>query len=392
MRVCFIATNTFALNAFLAAPIEALAANGWEVTVALNTEDGTVCETVRRHAEVVPLTMRREISPVADLPVVLKLWRLFRQRRFDVVHSITPKGGVLGMTTAWLARVPVRMHTFTGQVWVTRQGVMRKFLRFMERHVARCATHVLADSPSQGGFLVENRIVSAQRLEVLAAGSICGVDTQRFRPRPEAGLEVRRKLGIPDDAVVVLYVGRLHPEKGMAELGAAFEQVAARHPHVHLVLAGPDESGLSAVEAAVVQARSRLHAVGHSDTPELHVAAADVFCLPSYREGFGMTLVEAAAGGLPAVASRIYGVTDAVVDGSTGLLVPGRDADALAAALERLIDDPALRKGLGAAARERAVRVFAKEVLQRAWVEMYAQQAHIVAPAAPTRSESTEVS
>jgi glycosyltransferase involved in cell wall biosynthesis len=377
MRVCFVVTNTFALNAFLASPIDGLAAAGWEITVALNTADGEIAESIRRHAEVVDLAMRREISPIADLPVLARLWRLMRARRFDVVHSITPKAGALAMTASFFARVPVRMHTFTGQVWVTRQGILRRFLQAMESYVAACATHVLADSPSQREFMVSHGIVAADKLEVLAEGSICGVDIHRFRPRPEVRAARRQALGIPDDAIVLLYVGRLHPDKGLGELGCAFERLAARNPRVHLLLVGPDESGLAHVHSGVVNARSRVHAVGRTTEPEAYMAAADVFCLPSYREGFGMSLLEAAACGVPAVASRIYGITDAVDENVTGLLVPPRDADALAGALERIIQDAPLRLRLGAAARERAARLFAKDVLQQAWLGLYARQQHV---------------
>ncbi|HEX2545468.1 MAG TPA: glycosyltransferase family 4 protein [Ramlibacter sp.] len=374
MRVCFVVTNTFALNAFLAVPIEALAAAGWEVTVAVSTRDGEVCELVRRNAQVYDLHMNRHISPVADMPVVRDLYRFIRRQSFDVVHSITPKAGVLGMTTALLARVPVRMHTFTGQVWVNRSGFMKRFLQFMEWYVAHCANHVLADSPSQAQFLIDHHIVEAQRMEVLAEGSICGVDTLRFRPRPGMRAVMRARLGVPEGAPMLLYVGRLHPEKGLHELGVAFERLAAKHTDAHLVLVGPDETGLAQVQAKVVRARDRVHAVGRSSEPEHWMAAADVLCLPSYREGFGMSLLEGAAAGLPSVASRIYGVTDAVVDGETGLLVPARDPIALADALERLVVDGELRRRLGAAARERALRSFSKEVMQQAWTGMYARR------------------
>lgn len=392
MRVCFVATNTFALNAFLASPIEALAAAGWKITVALNTVDGEVCELIRRNASVVPLRMKRHISPLADLPVMLDLWRLCRRERFDVIHSITPKGGVIAMTTGLLAGTPVRMHTFTGQLWVTRHGVMRAFLKFMERYVASCASHVLADSPSQAEFMVSHGIVAARHIEVLASGSICGVDTHRFLPQPLERIRLQTELDLPSDSVVILYVGRLHPEKGLAELGRAFARVAARDPRVRLVLVGPDEGGWELLDEGVAPVRSRVHPVGRQPDPQRYMAAADVFCLPSYREGFGMTLVEAAAAGLPAVATRIYGITDAVVDGYTGLLVPPRDATALATALERLVRDDGLRRRLGRAARERAVQMFGKEVVLAAWLNLYAEQAARagLGPPAGTRTGSVE--
>lgn len=374
MRVCFVVANTFALNAFLATPIEMLAAQGWDITVALSTRDGEIVDSIRRHSEVVHLDIRRDIAPLADLPVLWKLWSLCRRKRFDVVHSITPKAGLLAMTAAILARVSVRMHTFTGQVWITRKGMFRRLLQWIERYVATCATHVLADSPSQRDFMVSHGIVRRPKLEVLADGSICGVDTVRFRPRPETRAERRTALGIPDDALVLLYVGRLHPDKGLGELGRAFERVAKRHARVHLVLVGPDEGGLARIDAGVIEGRDRVHVVGCVADPEMYMAAADILCLPSYREGFGMSLVEAAAAGVPAVATRIYGVTDAVKDNVTGLLVPPRDPEALAGALERLVTDGELRARFSAAARERAMRLFSKDVLSHAWKDLYERQ------------------
>lgn len=374
MRVCFVATNTFAVNAFLAPPIEALAAAGWEITIVVNTADGELSEPVRRLAAVVPVPMNRHISPVADLPVVLKLWRLCRRKRFDVIHSITPKGGVLGMTTGLLARVPVRLHTFGGQLWVVRRGPMRRFLRFMEAYVAACATHVLADSRSQAEFLAQHGAVGGNRIEVLGAGSICGVDLCRFRPRPQEREQLRADLGIPQDATVLLFVGRVHPDKGVAELAQAFDAVAARHPSLHLVVVGPEEGGGALVEAGAVRHRGRIHAVGHRPDPQLFMAASDIFCLPSYREGFGLTLIEAAASGLPSVATRIYGITDAVDDGTSGLLVPPRDAGALARAIEELVADSALRVRMGLAARERVQRLFDRRMLLEDWVRLYERQ------------------
>jgi glycosyltransferase involved in cell wall biosynthesis len=374
LRVCFVASNSFALNAFLASPIEALAAAGWKITVALNTQDGDASEAVRRHAEVVPLAIQRDISPLADVPVLRALTRLCRRQRFDVIHSITPKAGVLAMTAALLAGVPVRMHTFTGQVWATRRGLMRVFLKWMERYVAGCATHVLADSHPQAEFMVAHGSAAADRIEVLGAGSICGVDTQRFRPRPEAVAAVRGRIGIPADAVVVLFIGRLHPEKGLAELGRAFEEVAAYAPDVHLLVVGPDEGGLVLLKQGIVQATDRVHVVGRTAEPELYMAAADLLCLPSYREGFPLSLLEAAAAGLSVLASRIYGIVDGVVDEVTAVLVPARDSAALARGMQRLVGDAALRRRMGEAGRERVQRLFAKEVLQDAWRELYARQ------------------
>lgn len=372
VRVIFVISNPFALNAFLRMPIEALTEAGWRVTVATNALDGTVDPAVTAHADIRHIELSRNIAPVRDLLALWQLWRLFRRERPDVVHSLTPKAGLLGMTAAWLARVPCRRHTFTGQVWATRTGFMRWLLRNVDRFFGTRATEVLADSVSQRDFIAAEKVAPAERIRVLGRGSICGVDTERFRPDPVARGMVRQQLGIPADAPLLLYVGRLHPEKGLAELGTAFETVWRRWPASHLVLAGPDEGGLALLRQALGASLANLRAVGLTREPERYMAAADIFCLPSHREGFGLSLLEAGAAGAPSVATRIYGVTDAVEDGVTGLLVPSRDAAALGQAIGRLLADPALARDIGQAARERAMRDFSRTVVLGHWVELYA--------------------
>jgi glycosyltransferase involved in cell wall biosynthesis len=369
--VCFVTCNTFTTNAFLAGPIRTLAEDDWAVTVVCNTVDGQVDQGVHQVARVLSMDLARQIAPWQDLRVLWQLWRLFRRERFDVVHSITPKAGLLAMLAAWAARIPARHHTFTGQVWATRRGPMRWLLRSLDQIFAAAATEVLADSPSQRDFMAGEHVAPLQRIRVLGDGSICGVDTHRFRPDPVQRALVRQELGVAADAVILLYLGRLHPEKGVQELGVAFGDLATVHPNVHLVLVGPDEGALPAVRTACQQAASRLHVVGMSRTPERYMAAADVFCLPSFREGFGLSLLEAAAVGVPCVATRIYGITDAVEDGRTGLLVPPHDAGALREAIERLVLAPSLRSTLGQRARERAAARFSRERMLGAWRDFY---------------------
>jgi glycosyltransferase involved in cell wall biosynthesis len=370
-RICFVVSSAFTVNAFLVKPILALAERGWHVTLAVNTSTDEVIEPVRQSSTIVKVDVARPISPLQDLRGLWQLWQLFRRERFDIVHSMTPKAGLLAMLAAWLARVPKRIHTFTGQVWATQQGLMRWLLRGLDKLLASCATALLTDSPSQGKFLVEQGVVSAQRINMLANGSVCGADTKRFAPSSEARQAVRAALDIPADAKVLLFLGRLHPEKGIQELLQAFAKLAEKYADLHLILAGPDEGAAEFIERFAAAGKARIHCIGLTREPERYMAAADIFCLPSYREGFGLSLLEAAATGLPSVASRIYGITDAVVDNVTGLLVPVRDAEALAAALTRLLNDSILCQQLGAAARERAINEFSQEVVINAWLDFY---------------------
>jgi len=274
------------------------------------------------------------------------------------------------MGAAFLARVPVRVHTFTGQVWATKSGLPRELLRSLDKLIAGFATHVLVDSFSQRQFLMEHGVVSHKKSAVLGSGSISGVDTHRFRPDPEARKVLREENAIPEQDVVFLFVGRMNRDKGIPELLGAFEKVAGKLPGTWLLIVGPDEEAIgSLMDASPV--RDRIVKVGYTDTPERYMAAGDVFVLPSHREGFGSTIIEAAAVGLPAVASRIYGLTDAVVDGITGILHDPCDVAGLFDAMARLAEDEDLRRAMGNAARLRAEKDFAMETVTRHVLDFY---------------------
>lgn len=367
-KLCFVIANAFALNAFLENPIKKLSRDGWDITVICNANIENISEAIRKNTTLIKVQITRPISPIADLLSLWRLWRIFRKGRFDVVHSITPKAGLLAMFAAWTALVPVRIHTFTGQVWITRKGLMRHLLIFMDRFLAICANHILTDSASQKTILAKYHIAKMDHIQVLGSGSICGVDTQRFSPNCHSREKVRKELVISPDAIVILYVGRLHPEKGIRELLVAFHDLSLEHPDIHLILVGPDEGWRN--ESLPINV-SRVHFIGQTQSPEIYMAAADIFCMPSYREGFGLTLIEAAASGLPTVASNIYGITDAVVDGETGVLTPPGDAKELARALSVFIQNPQLMLSMGRNARAQALDKYSQERMMVAWGNFY---------------------
>jgi len=370
-RICIVVAAPLTLKAFMLGHLKALARIS-DVTIVANfaPEDGSFLwpEEITR----VAIPIARPIAPWADLLALLALFRLFRQHRFDLVHSITPKAGLLAMLAGALAGVPLRLHSFTGQVWVTRAGLMRSLLKSTDQLIARLATHILADSASQREFLIAEGAVAAPKSAVLAQGSICGVDIARFRPDAAARERVRRGHGIPSGAVVFLYLGRINRDKGLLDLAHAFAEAGSRHPDAHLLLVGPDEGNLrAALTSAAAACAARLHSAGLTDRPQEYFAAADVFCLPSYREGFGTTIIEAAATGVPAVGSRIYGITDAIVDGTTGLLFAPGDVRQLALSMRTLAGDASLRGRMGEKARQRAVRDFSSAVVTAALLEYY---------------------
>lgn len=306
----------------------------------------------------------RHIALWSDIQALWVLYWRFKKSRPQAVHTITPKAGLLGMLAAWLARVPMRVHSFTGQVWVTRTGFMRWLLKAADKLIVAMATDVLVDSPSQQDFLIEQGVVTAEGSTVLGAGSICGVNTERFSPNESIREVVRNELGTAFDAVVCLYLGRLNRDKGVLYLASAFAQLAGKHPKAELWVVGPDEADyFQQMQALLGRSASRIKRVDYTPTPERFMQAADLFCMPSYREGFGSSVIEAAACGVPTLASRIYGLTDAVVDGQTGWMHKAGDVQEVIQQLDRFFSNPAELASKGNAARRYAKTFFAEEIV-----------------------------
>lgn len=377
--ICLVSTVPVSLTTFLAPHVRELAST-YRITIVTTrgdtswTSGGDGLADLQREAglRIEPLTIARRISPVADLRALVQLWTLFRRERFNLVQSITPKAGLLAMIAARMARIPRRVHWYVGQVWATRRGAGRWLLKTADTVTAACSTHLLADSASQRAFLVAQGVVRDGQVTVLADGSVCGVDMARFRPDAERRARIRGRLRIGDDAVIALYLGRLNRDKGLPELARAAAIAAARCGRLHLLIVGPDEEHLRpALERTLAAVADRVTFVDFTSEPEAFMAASDIFVLPSHREGFGATVIEAAACGIPSIGTRIYGLTDAVVDGESGLLVPVCDSEALAAAMIRLTQDGRMRAAMGTAARRRVQDQFTQERLTNALRAFY---------------------
>ena len=359
-RICFVVASPMTARAFLTEHLLALSRHH-PVDLVCHAEGGTALEGLS--GKVIPVPIQRKVSPLADLLALLMLYRHFRASQYCVICSVTPKAGLLSLLAAFFSRAPVRIHIFTGQVWVTRSGAKRWLLKTIDKLMAWLATDLLTDSPSQREFLIDEGVVRPEKIQVLAGGSICGVDLERFQARTSVREGVRRELGIPEDAVVVLFLGRMNRDKGILDLARSYVELATKHENLWLLAVGPDEENIQTEVSAICTALSpRTRLIGFTDRPERYMVAADIFALPSYREGFGSSVIEAAACGLPSVCSKIYGLTDAVVDGVTGVLHRPADVADIKEKLEQLLD-PVLRKQLGYAARDRAINEFSQQRL-----------------------------
>jgi glycosyltransferase involved in cell wall biosynthesis len=373
-RIVFLTSHPMSVVSFMLPHIRALKAVA-NVQVLANTIDSTLLKNRGVDVPIEYVAVVRPIAPWTDIAALWVLyWRLKRIRP-SAIHTITPKAGLLGMTAAWLARVPVRVHSFTGQVWVTRVGPMRLLLKAIDKCIVAMATDVLVDSNSQRDFLIQQGVVTTTSSAVLGPGSICGVNTQRFCPSEGVRQVVRREMKTSTDTLVCLYLGRLNRDKGVLDLAAAFASVATKYPRAELWVVGPDEENwFEQMQALLVNALGQVKRVGFTAEPERFMQAADVFCLPSYREGFGSSVIEAAACGVPTLASRIYGLTDAVAEGRTGWMHVAGETQELAKRLDYLLSNPDELVDKGRAAREYAATVFSEEVLTSAMVDFYSKR------------------
>lgn len=370
-KICFVTASPLSLRVFLRNHLLCLGER-YDVTAVADFSLNDLSSDWLPGVRLVSIPIKREVDLLADLRALIALVRFFRLECFDVVHSVSPKAGLLAMSAARLAGLPHRIHCFTGQVWATRRGGGRILLKSADRLIAMNANHLLADSMSQREFLECEGIVRSRQVEVLGAGSISGVDLERFCPDGEMRKRIRSDWGVPLMACLILFVGRLNRDKGLLDLARAFAELSRERDDIWLAVVGPDEAGIgNEFEQSCGKAVSRVRRFNYTATPEHAMAAADVLVLPSYREGFGNVVIEAAACGVPAVASRIYGLTDAVDDNVTGLLYPPGDVVALRDCLQRLCVDSELRLKMGMAARARVKEYFSMHTVTAAYLEYY---------------------
>lgn len=328
----------------------------------------------REQVEVHAVDMPRRITPLRDLAGVYGMWKAFNRIRPHIVHAHTPKGGLLGMVSAWLARVPLRIYHMHGLPFMTATGWKRRLLLWSEQLSCALAHRVLCVSASVRQVAIDSGLCRPDKITVLARGSINGVDaSHRFNDRlvPDAEREeARRRYDIPPQAPVVGFIGRIVRDKGITELACAWDRLRRLFPDLHLVLVGPHEAQdpIPIQVDRVLREDPRVHFVGEEwNTPPLY-AIMDLLILPTYREGFPTVVLEAAGMRVPVVATQVPGCVDAVHDGVTGLLVPPYDAGGLAGAVGRYLQDPDLRRRHGSAARDRVLREFRPD---HVWQAMY---------------------
>lgn len=317
---------------------------------------------------VTPIEINREIKPIKDIKSLLLLISFFRKNRFDIIHSSTPKAGLLTAIAGLFVPKAICLHTFTGQRWANMHGPMRWLLKFLDKVVIQLNTQCYADSPSQIEFLISEGVADRGQVKCLHKGSYGGIDCDRFNndKYPSARANLLAELKITADSVIILYVGQLSHDKGVDELVKAFVLSQKKQKNIKLVLIGVHRVGVDRLESETlseIDLNSDIYSLGYKNHPEKYFSAADIFCLPSHREGFGTVVLEAAACELATIGTKITGLTDAIVENVTGVLVELKNVNNLSEAILSLARDEQKRKILGANAKKRARTDFNSELL-----------------------------
>ena len=317
----------------------------------------------------IEVPMERHISLTKDMKSLWQMVKVLRKEKPHVVHSMTPKAGLITMVAGWLTGVPVRIHTFTGLVWPTVVGVKRKILMATDWITCACATHII---PEGQGVLddLKNHKVCRKPMKVLGYGNVRGVDMERFNPARFA--DVKKD----ESKFRFVFVGRIVGDKGINELVEAFVRINQEHPNTQLTLVGKYESNLDPIKPEtlkVIEDNPCIDACGprYDDDLLMEYMKSDCFVMPSYREGFPNTVMEAGAMGLPSIVTDINGSREIVIHGENGIIVPSKDTDALYEAMKQMVEDASARERMAVNARHLIDSRFEKSFVQRCLIKFY---------------------
>ena len=335
------------------------------------------------------IEMTRQITPVQDLISLWKLYRWLKKEKPQIVHTHTPKAGIIGMLAARLAGVPHRLHTVAGLPLMEARGSKRRILDFVEKLTYRAATKVYPNSKGLHDFILKNKFTRDSKLKVIANGSSNGIDTSFFAPEQiseQEKKELKKALGIEEQDFVFVFVGRLVGDKGINELVSAFSQLRTQNSELithnpklrthnpKLLLVGPLETDLDPLNPETlkeIESNPDIVSVGFQKDVRHYFAVSSALVFPSYREGFPNVVMQAGAMGLPAIVSDINGCNEIIVEGENGSIIPPKNAEGLYTAMQNIMNDGAYYDHLAANARRMIQSRYEQTVVWQAILEEY---------------------
>ena len=369
--ICFVVSSPFTAKVFLENHINELSIY-YDVYLVANFSgfDKTIFNNFALK-NIKNIGIERGISILNDLKVLFLLKKYFNENNFDAVHTVTPKAGLLGIVSGRFAGIKARVHIFTGQVWHTKKGLFKFFLKLIDKVIVKSATQILVDGESQRQFLINNSIIKVGNSRVLGKGSISGVDVSKFKPDLQIKREVREELGIKKDEVVFMFLGRMNRDKGISELTFAFDNILQNNSKARLLFVGGDEENMIPLVKKRVSAINKVIFYGVTSQPERMLQACDIFCLPSHREGFGTSIIEASLLEKPIICSDTYGLMETILDNETGIRHKVGNRESLKIAMETLLNDKDLRSKFGKNARNYVLEYFTSQQITQKWIEFY---------------------
>ncbi len=366
-----IATVPMSLNLLLKGQLEFLNKH-FQVTAISGEGEDLQTVAKREGVNIHEIEMHRPISLRQDLKSLWNLYWYFKKEKPTIIHSITPKAGLLSMMAGKLAGVPVRMHTFTGLIFPHKYGYMKRTLIIMDKILCRCATHVYPEGRGVKEDLQKHNITN-KPLKIIANGNVNGVDIDYYHPEAiseEAKNQLRASLQIKEDDFVFVFVGRLVIDKGLRELVKAFDAISKNHKKVKLILVGPKENAHNPKKRRMfhsIQQNENIITVGFQEEVRPYYAISNVLILPSYREGFPNAVLQAGAMGLPSIVSDISGCNEIIEHEVNGLLVPKKNHRELQKAMGKMLYNPSLLKEFHQNAINKVVESFDKDFV---WQEL----------------------
>lgn len=372
-KICFVVAVPMTASAFLLKHIETLSQE-FDVYLVANFEGVNSTLHSNPHLKgIFSAGIQRDIEYLKDYQALVSLTRYFRKMEFDAVLTVTPKAGLLGILAAYYSKIPNRIHIFTGQVWHTKTGLFKKILMFIDRMIFRMSTQVLVDGNAQLDFLVQSGIITRERARVLGKGSISGVDAQKFNPDDAVRAHWRKELNYSEDQIVFMFLGRLNLDKGIMDLARSFQLLHKEHPQARLLLVGYDEENLMPQINQLGMDPESYHFFGPTSKPNELLQASDVFCLPSYREGFGTSIIEASLLEKPILCSDTYGLKETIIDDVTGLRHKTGDVNSILQQMKTMVKDTAHRQSMGKEGRKYILENFTAEKISGAWLGFFKQ-------------------
>lgn len=327
--------------------------------------------------DTIDLEMTREITPVKDISSLYKLYKILKREKPFIVHSHTPKAGIVGMMAAKMAGVKHRLHTVAGLPLVEATGNKRRILNAVERITYSCATKVYPNSKGLEQIILDHKFTKPEKLKVLANGSSNGINTEIFSPEAVSQTEkdqLLQDLNLKKDDFVLVFVGRIVRDKGINELLEAFSRLSKTHKNLKLVLVGPYEESLDPISAnSQYEIENNLAVInaGWQDDVRPFFAISDALVFPSYREGFPNVVLQAGAMGIPSIVSDINGCNEIVEDGDNGYIIPVKDATAIEKSIQMLLSNPERLEQMKAVARERIVSRYNQQMVWDAILKEY---------------------